>query len=141
MKLKFKKLTENAIPPFKAHPSDAGFDLTCTSVDEDLAHEILTYHTGIAVELPKGTFALLCPRSSVYKYQLQLANGLGIIDEGYHGELIFKYRIVQPHFTRYSVGDKIGQLVVVPIPQMELEEVDELGESERGEGSFGSTGV
>ena len=101
----------------------------------------MTYHTGIAVSLPEGHLGLLCPRSSVYRHQLQLANGLGIIDENYIGELIFKYRIVQPHISRYSVGDRIGQLVVIPCPQMEMVEVDKLEESDRGEGGFGSTGA
>ena len=139
MKLKFKKLTPDAVMPMKAHPSDAGFDLTAVSVEEDRKRNIVTYHTGIAVSLPEGYFGLLCPRSSVYKHQLQLANGLGIIDQGYHGELIFKYRIVQPHISRYPVGERVGQLVIVPYPELELEEVDELENSDRGEGGFGSS--
>ena len=141
MIIKFKKLTEDATTPSKAHESDAGFDLTATYVEEDMARNILTYHTGIAVELPKNSLALLCPRSSIYKYQLQMANGIGVIDEGYHGELIFKFRIVQPHFTRYKPGDKIGQLVVVKRPEIDFVLVGELGESDRGEGGFGSTGI
>jgi dUTP pyrophosphatase len=123
----------------KAHPSDAGFDLTAVSVEEDRKRNIVTYHTGISVSLPEGYFGLLCPRSSVYKHQLQLANGLGIIDQGYHGELIFKYRIVQPHISRYPVGERVGQLVVVPYPELELEEVDEFEDSDRGTGGFGSS--
>lgn len=140
MKVKFKKLHPDAVMPSKAHGSDAGFDLTAVSVEEDRKRNIVTYHTGIAVGLPEGTFALLCPRSSVYKHQLQLANGLGVIDQGYHGELIFKYRIVQPHISRYPVGERVGQIVVLPLPEVELEEVDVLEESDRGEGGFGSSG-
>lgn len=141
MIIKFKKLHPDAVIPTKAHSTDAGWDLTAISVEEDRKRDIVTYHTGIAVGLPENHLALLCPRSSVYKHQLQLANGLGIIDQGYHGELIFKFRIVQPHISRYSVGERVGQLVVVPMPVLEAEEVDELEETERGEGCFGSSGV
>lgn len=138
--MKFKKLVPEAVVPTKAHPTDAGFDLTAVSVEEDRKRNVVTYHTGIAVGLPENCFALLCPRSSVYKHQLQLANGLGIIDQDYHGELIFKYRIVQPHISRYGIGDRIGQIVVVPMPVLEVEEVDELEETERNAGGFGSSG-
>lgn len=141
MKIKFKKLHPDAVIPTKAHPTDAGWDLTAVSVEEDRKRNIITYHTGIAVGLPKNHFGLLCPRSSVYKHQLQLANGLGIIDQDYHGELIFKFRIVQPHISRYPIGERVGQLVVVPMPVLEEEVVDELEETERGEGGFGSTGA
>lgn len=140
--MKFKKLDSKASIPTKAHPTDAGWDLTAVSVEEDRKRNIITYHTGIAVGLPCGYFGLLCPRSSVYKHQLQLANGLGIIDQDYHGELIFKYRIVQPHISRYSVGDRIGQLVVLSMPLLDgCEEVDDLDETDRGSGGFGSTGL
>lgn len=141
MKIKFKKLHPDAVIPTKAYPTDAGWDLTAISVEEDRKRNIVTYHTGIAVGLPESHFGLLCPRSSVYKHQLQLANGLGIIDQGYHGELILKFRVVQPHISRYPVGERVGQLVVVPMPTFDAEEVDELEESERGDGGFGSTGV
>ena len=141
MIIKFKKLHPDAVIPTKAHSTDAGWDLTAISVEEDRKRDVVTYHTGIAVGLPENHFALLCPRSSVYKHQLQLANGLGIIDQGYHGELIFKFRIVQPHISRYTVGERVGQLVVVPMPVLEAEEVDELEETERGDGGFGSSGV
>lgn len=140
MKVKFKKLVPEAVIPTKAHPTDAGFDLTAVSVEEDRKRNIVTYHTGIAVGLPENYFALLCPRSSVYKHQLQLANGFGIIDQDYHGELIFKYRIVQPHISRYGIGDRVGQLVVVPMPVLGIEEVDELEETERNADGFGSSG-
>lgn len=141
MKIRFKKLVPDAVIPAKAYSTDAGFDLVAVSVEEDRKRNIVTYHTGLAVSLPKNHFALLCPRSSVYKHQLQLANGLGIIDQDYHGELIFKYRIVQPHISRYAVGERVGQLVVVPMPILEVEEVDNLEMTDRGFGGFGSTGV
>lgn len=140
MKVRFKKLSDIAVMPTRAHATDAGWDLTAAWVEEDLKRNIVTYHTDIAVGLPEGCFALLCPRSSVYKHQIQLVNGLGIIDQDYHGELIFKYRIVQPHISRYSVGERVGQLVVVPMPMLEAEEVEELEKTDRNVGGFGSTG-
>ena len=140
MKVKFKKLVPEAVIPTKAHPTDAGFDLTAVSVEEDRKRNIVTYHTGIAVEIPENHAGFIFPRSSVYKHQLSLANCVGVIDSSYRGEIIVKFRIVQPHISRYSVGDKIAQLIIQPYPEIEFEEVDELDESDRGEGGFGSTG-
>ena len=140
MKIKFKKLHPDAVKPFKAHKTDAGFDLTSTWVEEDRKRQIVTYHTDIAVAIPEGFVGLLFPRSSVYKHQLQLANSVGVIDADYHGEIQLKFRIVQPHVSRYSFGERVGQLVIVPIPEVEFEEMEELDQSERGEGGFGSSG-
>ena len=141
MKVKFRKVNPDAVAPKKAHPTDAGFDLTCYYVEEDRQKNVVSYGTGISVEIPEGYVGLLTPRSSVYKMQLQMANSIGVIDAGYRGELVFKYRIVQPHVRRYTVGDRIGQLVIVPIPDVELEEVNELDASDRGVAGFGSSGL
>lgn len=140
MKVRFKKLHQDSVIPSKAHPTDAGFDLTAVSVEEDRKRNIVTYHTGIAVEIPDGYVGYVFPRSSVYKHQLSLANCVGVIDSGFRNEILLKFRIVQPHISRYSVGDKIAQLIIEPYPEIEFEEADELDESERGEGGFGSTG-
>lgn len=137
--MKFKKLDSKASIPTKAHPTDAGFDLVATSVSEDLKRNIITYGTGIAVEIPEGHVGYIFPRSSVYKHQVSLANCVGVIDSSYRGEIFLKFRIVQPHISRYTVGDKIGQLIIQPYPEIEFEEVDELDESDRGTGGFGST--
>ena len=140
MIVRFKKVHPDAVVPTKAHPTDAGFDLTCTSVDEDLVKNIVTYGTGIAVEIPQGYVGLVFPRSSVYKVQLQLSNSVGVIDSGYRGEITFKFRIVHPHIRRYGVGERIGQLVIIPYPEIEFEEADSLEDSDRGTGGYGSTG-
>ena len=140
MKVRFKKLSNDAVAPSKAHQTDAGFDLTSVSVEEDRKRNIVTYHTGLAVEIPEGYVGLLFPRSSVYKHQLQLANSVGVIDSGYRGEIMLKYRIVQPHISRFSVGDRVGQLIIIPYPDIEFEEADELNESDREEKGFGSSG-
>lgn len=126
--------------PKKAHASDAGFDLVAVSVEEDRKREIVTYHTGIAMEIPDGYVGLVFPRSSVYKHQLVLSNCVGVIDSGYRGEILFKYRVVQPHISRYCSGDRIGQIVIVQLPEFEMVEAENLSDSDREAGGFGSTG-
>lgn len=140
MKVKIQKLSEEAVIPLKAHPTDAGFDITAIGVEEDRKRGIVTYHTGLAFEIPDGYVGLLFPRSSVYKHQLSLANSVGVIDSGYRGEVTFKFRICQPHISRYSIGDRIGQIIIIPYPEIEFEETALLGQSDRGEGGYGSTG-
>ena len=110
------------------------------SVTEDRKRNIVTYGTGIAVEIPEGYVGLVFPRSSVYRHQLALSNCVGVIDSGYRGEIKFMFRIVQPHISRYSLGDRIGQLLIMPLQSVELEESDDLSDSDRGNGGFGSSG-
>lgn len=140
MEIKFKLLHPDAVAPEKAHPTDAGFDLVATSVSEDHIRGIVSYGTGLAVEIPEGYVGLLFPRSSVYKVQLQLANSVGVIDSGYRGEIVFKYRVVQPHIRRFSPGERVGQLLIFPVPEIAFKQAETLEETERGEGGFGSTG-
>lgn len=141
MKLKFKKLNENAIIPQKATKYDAGMDITATAVVPEGVN-MYTYHTGLSVEIPEGYFGLLVPRSSIYKYDLILSNSCGIIDSKYRGELMFKYRVTS-HTppNRYHAGDRIGQLIILPLPNIEPIEVEELDMNENRGGGFGSTGV
>lgn len=140
MRVRFKKLHENAIIPTKAHPTDAGFDLTCVAFEEDNVKEIVTYHTGLAMEIPAGYVGLVFPRSSIYKVQLDLSNCVGVIDSGYRGEIMAKFRIVKPHIRRYGIGERIAQIIIIPYPEIEFEEAEELADSDRGTGGYGSTG-
>lgn len=140
MEVRFKKLSPDAVAPEKAHPTDAGFDLVATSVSEDHIRGIVSYGTGLAVEIPEGYAGLLFPRSSVYKVQLQLANSVGVIDSGYRGEIVFKYRVIQPHIRRFSTGERVGQLIILPVPEIAFKQAETLEETDRGEGGFGSTG-
>lgn len=140
MEVRFMKLVPEAVAPQRAHPTDAGFDLVATSISEDRIKGIVSYGTGLAVEIPTGYVGLLFPRSSVYKVQLQLANSVGVIDSGYRGEIVFKYRVVQPHIRRFSTGERVGQLLILPAPEIAFKEAETLAESDRGEGGFGSTG-
>lgn len=139
MKVKFKKLSTRAITPTYAKLGDAGLDITAISVTE--AELYTEFGTGIAVEIPDGYVGLMFPRSSISKTKLILSNHVGVIDSGYRGELKFRFKKLLWDFGDiYKIGDKIGQLVIVPIPHIELEETLELSNSDRGTGGFGSTG-
>ena len=139
MKVNFKKLNTNAVIPEYAKPGDAGMDLVATSADVDQYGNIV-YGTGLAVEIPQNYVGLIYPRSSNSKTDLYLTNHVGVIDSGYRGEVMFKFRPIQKNPKLYSIGDRIGQLVIMPYPTIEPVEVEELSETERGTGGFGSTG-
>lgn len=141
MELKFKRLNSRAELPRKAHATDAGLDLTCTTWHYDTETGIYTYGTGLAVEIPEGHVGLLFPRSSIYKTAMLLSNCVGVIDSGYRGEIMAKmYRGQNTRLEPYKPGDRICQLIVMPIPDVETTWADELSESDRGEGGYGSTG-
>lgn len=137
MKVKFEKLHKDAVLPQYATKGDAGLDLTATSVEE--REQFVQYGTGIAVEIPEGHVGLLFSRSSVTKRDLMLKNAVGVIDSGYRGEVMLRFKSIKPHENRYEVGDKIGQLIIMPIPEIQPIWALELEGSERGEGGFGST--
>lgn len=141
MQVKFKKLDPNAVIPSYAKPGDAGMDLTATRIISYSSSQIM-YGTDLAVEIPEGHVGLIFPRSSIFKTPLSLSNSVGCIDCGYRGEIMFVFNIgeFQSHQKTYGVGDRIGQLIILPYPKIEPIEVDELSNSERGDGGFGSTG-
>ncbi len=137
MKIKFKKLHPDAKPPTRAKAGDAGWDLTC--IDWQCAgSDVMFFKTGIAVEIPEGYFGLLRPRSSMARTVYSVATS-GVIDSGYRGELIFPLRSTGLG-SHYESGDRICQLIILPLPDVEMVEVEELSETERGTGGFGSTG-
>lgn len=148
MQLKVKKLLPEAKLPSYAHKTDAGLDLTAATINSE--GEYIEYGTGIAVEIPDGHVGLIFPRSSISDKDLMLTNSVGVVDSGYRGEIKFRFKPVHASNGRnrfgprsgyqYNVGDKIGQLIVIPIPRMEVQFVTELGKSDRGEGGFGSSG-
>jgi dUTP pyrophosphatase len=140
MKVKIKKLAESAVIPKYSKPGDAGLDLTAVTRELN-EYGNLVYGTGLAVEIPEGYVGLLFPRSSNSKTNLYLTNHVGVIDSGYRGELMFKYKTIE-HFGKnvYEVGDRVGQLIIIPYPSIEFEEVEELSSTERGTGGYGSTG-
>lgn len=141
LNLKYTILNADAVEPKYANEGDAGMDLTATSIEVDPTTGIVTYGTGIAMSIPKGNVGLLFPRSSVYKKDISMANSVGVIDSGYRGEIKIKFRITDyKDYKIYNVGDRIGQIVILPTPSVNVEKVDSLEESVRGEGGFGSTG-
>lgn len=149
MKVKFKKLHPNAVTPSYAKAGDAGLDLTAVWVNP--TKNYIEYGTGIAIEIPEGYVGFQVPRSSVTTTALILKNSIGIIDSGYRGELKVRFtRSLRAEIDEnleetqkqvvYDVGDRIAQLIIVPIPKIELIEYEELSESERGTGGYGHTG-
>lgn len=143
MEIKFKKLDPRAVTPVRAHDTDAGFDLVATQITTELnecGQLILVYHTGIAVEIPKGYFALLVPRSSIAKKSLILTNCAGVIDAGYRGEIMAKFRSTTDVVPAvYKEGERFAQLLILPSPDITFTETLELSTSDRGEGGYGST--
>lgn len=144
MELKFKRLNDKAIMPIRAHKGDAGLDLTCTKivpVRNACNQLLLEYHTGLAVEIPEGYTGLLFPRSSVFKTSLIQSNCVGVIDSGYRGEIKAIFRNTTDVIPAvFQEGERFCQLVIVPIPNIEVVEASELSESDRGENGYGSTG-
>lgn len=144
MKVKIKKLSDDAVIPQYAKPGDAGMDLTAVNFEHDIENNTLIYGTGLAIEVPEGYVCLLFPRSSIFKFPLSLANSVGVLDSGYRGEIKFLFNweeLKNTDKTRpYKLGERVGQMLIIPYPQVELEEVEELSETERGVGGYGSTG-
>ena len=140
LEIKFKKLVESAKIPTKAHPSDAGADLTAVSKEWNEEHRCWVYGTGIATEIPEGYVGLVFPRSSIRKYTLAQCNAVGIIDAHYRGEIMLSYKPTSDIQKLYEIGDKIAQLIILPYPEVSYTEVEELSETDRGTNGHGSTG-
>ena len=127
------------------------------------------YGTGLSIEIPEGYVGFIFPRSSNSKMHLALCNSVGVIDSGYRGEIICKFKPMiefiqntgddpalelkkyfpsydminipsHEDISNYSLGDKVCQLIIMPYPQIDLQEVDQLTETERGDQGFGSSG-
>jgi len=139
MNVKIKKLHEDAVIPTYAKPGDAGMDLVAVTEEWNKDNSMVTYDTGLSMEIPEGYVGLLFPRSSISKTILNLSNSVGVIDSGYRGPIMFKFRYLEEGLV-YDVGDRIGQILIMPYPTITFEEVDELSTTERGAGGYGSTG-
>ena len=141
MNVNIKKLHPDAVIPKYAKQGDAGLDLTAIWMEFDHEKKIVTYGTGLALEIPRWYVGLIYPRSSVYKKSMILANHVGVIDSGYRGEIIFKFRVTNNDWQDlYDIGDRVGQLIIMPYPRIEFIEVENLTPTDRGEGGYGSTG-
>lgn len=141
MKVKIKKLVPSAVIPCYAKGGDAGLDLTLIAFQKE-GNKIIC-STGLAIEIPKGYVGLIFPRSSVYKTDLRLSNAVGVIDSGYRGELKSIFDLEEKPNQEpnlFKIGERFAQLIIMPYPLIEFEEVEDLSATERGEGGFGSSG-
>lgn len=164
MKVKIKKLSENAVVPYKTYDRDFCYDVVATSCEE-VAPNVYRYGVGLAFEIDRrwedihipyfGDYeqednrvvfqrAILSidfrPRSSVWKTGMMLSNAEGTIDELYRGEVKAVFYHVFPNMPKYEIGDRIGQIKLGFTLPMEFEEAAELNKTERNEKGYGSTG-
>lgn len=135
-----KLLNEYAQLPTRGTVDSAGLDIYCPFHIKVPADSQKKIPLGIAVEIPKGYMGVLVPRSSMSKTPLRCANSVGIIDEDYRGELSIVYENVSCKDYEVARGDRIAQLIIVPIAIVDVEEAQTLSETERGDGGYGSTG-
>ena len=146
MKVKIKKLHEAAVIPIYGREGDAALDITCTEKPSHKEYTefvrgykpYLEYRTGLSFEIPEGHVGLLFPRSSISKTTLSLANSVGVVDSNFRGEVTFRFKGTS--HKMYNKGDRIGQIIIIPIPTIEFEEVEELSETVRGDQGYGSSG-
>ena len=159
MIIKFQKLNDKAVCPFKTYDKDFCYDVVATSCEE-IAPNIYKYGIGLAFQIERGRWEILVgrkhwsdfgysldnlsidlrPRSSVWKTGMVLSNCVGTIDELYRGEVSAVFYHIMPSMPKYEVGDRIGQIKVGATYPIEFVEVDELSDTERGSGGYGSTG-
>lgn len=141
--MKIKKLFGNAILPTRADDGSAGLDLyACSPYTTKInPHETVKVGTGIAIELPDGTFGGIYARSGIAtKRGLAPANAVGVVDESYRGEIIVALHNFSDEVQEIGPYERIAQLIVQPYVRVSLEEVEELSETIRGEGGFGHSG-
>ena len=138
MNMNIMKTHPNAVIPKYAKPGDAGMDVT--AVSKIISDDYVEYELGIALEIPEGYVGLLFPRSSVTKTSLIMKNSIGVIDSGYRGAITARFFNTKVG-SMYLPGDRVAQLVILPIAQVEFNEVTKLTTSQRGTGGYGSTGL
>ena len=132
----------HAEPPTRAHPTDAGLDLAASETTHIAPGVVTLVPTGVAVAIPEGHVGLLAARSSLAtKKSMTLANGVGIIDADYRGEIKVPIVSLDGCHNLIQAGQKIAQLLILPIALPAIEVVTELPNTGRGVGAFGSTGA
>jgi len=142
VRLPVQRLDPRAVLPVRAHERDAGLDLHALEPSTLAPGERARVRTGLAIELPPGHAGLVLPRSGLAaRHGIALVNAPGLIDEGYRGELQVLLLNTDRHAAfAIAAGDRIAQLVIVPVALVEPVEAHELGEAARGAGGFGSSG-
>lgn len=145
VRVNIKKLHPDAVIPTYAKPGDAGMDLVAVDVKEHV--DSLTDETtkiildsGLSFEIPEGFVGLVFPRSSIQSTGLRLTNCVGVIDSGYRGPVRAIFDVKDSSLSYYKKGDRFAQIIILPYPQVVFIESEELSETERGSGGFGSTG-
>lgn len=133
MQVKVKKLVKEATMPTYAKQGDAGLDLT--AVSRRITDKFIEYDTGLSFEIPDGFVGLLFPRSSVTNKTLMVKNSVGVIRVRFETTEKDQYMA-----DIYEVGDRVGQLIIIPYPKIELIESNRLSETDRGDDGYGSTG-
>lgn len=147
MRVRVKKLDDSAVVPYKKHDGDFCYDVVATSCEE-IAPNVYKYGIGLSFEIVRDErfnydYRLdidFRPRSSVWKTGMVLSNCEGTVDEIYRGQVYAVFYHLFPNMPKYEVGDRIGQIKLGVTLALEFEVVDELGETERGAGGYGSTG-
>lgn len=140
--VRIKKLHPDAVVPTKAHPTDAGFDLTAVWSGWNNANKVFEYGFGLSFEIPKGYVGLIFPRSSIFRKDLFLTNCVGVIDSGYRGEVTVKFKSTNGRIPEsYNVGERVAQMIILPYPEIKFVESDALTGTDRGTGGYGSTGA
>lgn len=139
MEIPILKLVDHAVIPTQARPSDAGLDLVATSKVVNKTSEYIEYGTGLMIAIPDGYVGYIFPRSSISNTAMMMANSVGVIDAGYRGEIMVRFRCFDKR--EYQVGDRIAQIIIMPIPTVVFVPVGSLEPTERAEGAFGSTGI
>lgn len=144
MKVKIKKLNENAVLPSYGSEYSAGADLYAVLEKDKIEippHETVLIHTGLAFEIPEGYVGLVFARSSLgTKRGLAPANKVGVIDSDYRGEVMVSLHNHSNTLQEIDNGERIAQIVIAPFLKVEYEQADELSDTVRGDGGFGSTG-
>ena len=136
--IRIKRLDPRAVLPKRAHPEDAGMDLHLLESVEVPAGGGIRVRTGIAMEIAVGFVGMVADRSSLAAKGLKTAGG--IIDAGYRGEIHIVLRNLTAEPVRLEAGDRVAQLLILPVALPVIQEVAELSETSRASGGFGSTG-
>ena len=141
MQVTFQRLHPEALAPSRAHPGDAGWDLAAVVSVTLGPGERSPVPTGLAVAIPEGYAGLVIPRSgNARRHGVGVVNAPGLIDSGYRGEITVLLINHGPESVTFRAGDRIAQLVLTPVPEIDWVEQEELDETPRGEGGFGSSG-
>jgi dUTP pyrophosphatase len=153
--IKIKKLYNDVKLPEAMTEGASGFDVYCHRIEKK-ADNLYICYTGFGVKIPDNTSMLMMPRSSITKHNWVLGNSVGLLDPDYVGELQFRFRGIPINAYKkpmsgnfyldyepfpYKVGDRIGQILLIPKLYTTFKQVNELEETDRGDGGFGSTGI